>query len=53
MKKNQLCLSVSKRNERYLDLLDDYTTEFNMNKTQTLFRILKEYNTYKITGQIR
>lgn len=53
MKKQQLCVSVSKRNKKYLDLLDDYTTEFNMNKTQTLFRILKEYNTYKILDYTR
>lgn len=53
MKKNQLCLNVSKRNFRYLDLLEDYSMEFNMNKTQTIFRILKEYNSYKTQGFIR
>ncbi len=53
MKKNQLCLSVSKRNLRYLDLVEDYSTEFNMNKTQTIFRILKEYNTMKCRGVIQ
>ena len=47
MKKNQICLSASRRNTKYLDLLDDYTMEFNMNKTKTIFRILKEYNTLK------
>ncbi len=53
MKKNQICLSVSKRNTKYLDLLDDYTMEFNMNKTQTIFRILKEYNTLKCRGYLK
>jgi len=53
MKKNQLCLSVSKRNTKYLDLLDDYTMEFNMNKTQTIFRILKEYNKLKCQGLLQ
>ena len=53
MKKNQICLSVSKRNNKYLDLLDEYTMEFNMNKTQTIFRILKEYNTFKCQGVIQ
>lgn len=53
MKKNQLCLSVSKRNSRYLDLLEDYSMEFNMNKTQTIFRILKEYNTLKCQKKIQ
>ena len=42
-----LCLSVSRRNARYLDLLDDYATEFNTDKANTLFRILNEYNTYR------
>jgi len=53
MKKNQICLSVSKRNTKYLDLLDDYRMEFNMNKTQTIFRILKEYNTLKCRGYLK
>lgn len=53
MKKNQLCLSVSKRNTKYLDLLEDYTIEFNMNKTQTIFRILKEYNKLKCMGVVK
>jgi len=52
MKKNQLCLSVSKRNTRYLDLLDDYSLEFNLSKTDTVFKILKEYNTLKCQGEI-
>ena len=52
MKKNQLCLSVSKRNNRYLDLLEDYSLEFNLSKTDTMFRILKEYNSLKIKGHL-
>ena len=43
----ELCLSVSKRNQRYLDLLEDYMLEFNSNRSQTLFRIIGEYNTYR------
>lgn len=46
-KRNALCLSVSKRNNRYLDLIDDYAMEFNMNRAQTIFRIIGEYNTYR------
>ena len=42
-----LCISVSKRNRRYSDLLDDYSLEFNMDKANTFFRILREYNTFK------
>lgn len=47
MAQKTMCLSVSKRNERYLDLLDDYASEFNSNKAQALFRIIREYNTYR------
>ena len=53
MKKQQLCLSVSKRNQKYLDLVDDYSMEFNMNKTQTIFKMVKEYNYYKCRGLIK
>ena len=40
MAQKTMCLSVS-RNERYLDLLDDYACEFNSNKAQALFRIIR------------
>ena len=53
MKKEQLCLSVSKRNKRYVDLVDDYSLEFNLPMTQTIFRIVKEYNYYKCKGVIK
>ena len=43
----QICLSVSKRNKRYLDVIDDYSAEFNTNTAQTVFRIIGEYNTYR------
>lgn len=39
-----ICLSVSRRNQRYLLLLEDYCLEFNQDKANTLFRILLEYN---------
>ena len=48
-----LCLSVDKRNQRYLDLIDDYSLEFNMNKAQTVFRIINEYNTYRCLDSVR
>lgn len=44
MKTRTLCISVSKRNKKYLDLIDDYSLEFDTNKSQTVFRILDEYN---------
>ena len=53
MKKNQICLSVSKRNNRYLELLEDYSIEFNLNKTQTIFRILKDYNSYRVKDMVK
>ena len=40
-------VSVSKRNRRNLALLDDYALEFNADKSNTFFRILQEYNTYR------
>lgn len=52
MKKNQLCLNISKRNQTSLDLVDDYSLQFNTNKTQTIFRILREYDFYKKRGLI-
>lgn len=52
MKKNQLCLNISKRNQTSLDLVDDYSLQFNTNKTQTIFRILREYDFYKKRGVI-
>jgi len=48
-----LCLSLSKRNQRYLDLIDDYALEFNQNKCQTVFRIIREYNTYRCLDSAR
>ena len=53
MKQNTMCLSISKRNERYLDLLEDYASEFNSNKAQAFFRIIREYNTYRCLDEAR
>ena len=52
MKKDQLCLNISRRNKTSLDLVDDYSLQFNTNKTQTIFRILREYDFYKKRGVI-
>ena len=46
-----LMISVSKRNQRYLDLLNDYSLEFNQNMSQTFFAILREYNTYRCLAE--
>jgi hypothetical protein len=53
MRNRAVCLSVSKRNKRYLDLIDDYSLEFNLNKAQTIFRIIGEYNTYRCLDAVR
>jgi hypothetical protein len=42
-----ICLSVSKRNARYLDLINDYSLEFNSDVANTIFKIVAEYNTMR------
>ena len=44
-------ISVSKRNKSNLALLDDYALEFNTDKSNTFFRILQEYNTYRCLSE--
>ena len=44
-------VSVSKRNRRNLALLNDYSLEFNTDKSNTFFRILQEYNTYRCLSE--
>ena len=48
MQRRQLCLSVSKPNMKRLELLDDYALEFGLNRAQTFFRIVDDYNRMKI-----
>tara|TARA_Y100001973_G_C5117246_1_gene290820 strand:- start:637 stop:798 length:162 start_codon:yes stop_codon:yes gene_type:complete len=52
MKTQQLCINVSQRNTKYIDLLDDYSDEFDLSQSATFFRILKEYNTLKCVGAL-
>ena len=44
-------ISVSKRNKSNLALPDDYALEFNTDKSNTFFRILQEYNTYRCLSE--
>jgi len=44
MQSRSMCLSVSKRNQRFMDIVDDYSMKFNLNTAQTIFRIIKEYD---------
>jgi len=39
-----LCLSISKRNEKYLDMIEDYSMIFNKSKCETIFKIIQEYD---------
>jgi len=47
MQTRSMCLSVSKRNQRLMDVVDDYSMQFNLNTAQTIFRIVKEYDQMK------
>lgn len=42
-----MCLSVSKRNKPFMDMVEDYSLQFNLNTAQTIFRIIKEYDQMK------
>lgn len=52
-KQRSINLSVSKRNRRYIDLIDDYALEFGLDKAGTIFRIIREYNTYRCLDEAR
>jgi len=47
-----LCLSVSKRNQSAMEIVDDYSLYFNLPKSQTVFRIIREYHDNKLQGRI-
>lgn len=47
MQRRQLCLSVSRPNMKRLELLDDYALEFGLNRAQTFFRIISDYDIMK------
>jgi hypothetical protein len=47
MDTRSMCLSVSKKNKRVLDMVEDYSLQFNLNTAQTIFRIVREYDQMK------
>jgi hypothetical protein len=47
MEARAMCLSVSKRNQRVMDMVEDYSLQFNLNTAQTIFRIVREYDKMK------
>jgi len=44
MSKRTICLSVSKRNQNTLEIVDDYSLEWGLERAPTLFRIAREYD---------
>ena len=52
IKSRAVCLSVSKRNQSTMDIVDDYSLYFNLPKSQTVFRIIKEYHDSKLQESI-
>jgi len=51
-KTRALCLSVSKRNQSAMEIVDDYSLYFNLPKSQTVFRIIREYHNNKLQENI-
>ena len=51
-KSRALCLSVSKRNQSAMEIVDDYSLYFNLPKSQTVFRIIREYHNNKLQESI-
>lgn len=47
MQTRSMCLSVSKKNQRVMDMVEDYSMQFNLNTAQTIFRIVREYDQMK------
>lgn len=44
MDQRTFCLSISKRNQKYADLLHQYSNHFELPVSETLFKIVKEYH---------
>jgi hypothetical protein len=47
METRAMCLSVSRKNQSVMDMVDDYSLQFNLNTSQTIFRIVREYDQMK------
>jgi hypothetical protein len=47
MESRSMCLSVSRKNKTVLDMVEDYSLQFNLNTSQTIFRIVREYDQMK------
>ena len=53
MRPRSFCLSVSRRNEDVLDLVDEYSDMFGLSKADTLFQIIREYPKLKMKERVR
>lgn len=50
MKPRALCISVSRKNQKYLDIINDYSLEFSTTKAQAIFKILDVFNKCREAG---
>ena len=53
MNRRHLCLSVSRRNEDKVDLLDEYADMLGMSRSNAIFYIIGDYNRLKMKERIR
>ena len=52
MKSRSICLSISKRNEDMVDVIDEYADMLGMSKACAVFHIIKDYNRLKLKERI-
>jgi hypothetical protein len=45
--KNQICISVAKRNSGTRELLEDYANLLNLSQSDTFCKIIREYDALK------
>ena len=45
--KNQICISVAKRNTGTVELLEDYANLLNLSQSDTFCKIIREYDALK------
>jgi hypothetical protein len=53
MKSRMKCLSVSKRNEDALDLIEEYADMWGMSDSCAIFHIVREYGKLQLKERIR
>ena len=44
MEGRSICLSVSKRNKDLMQVVEDYSLQYNLPTSQTIFRIIREHD---------